>query len=1202
MNGLTSFDWLLIPGVVSPGTIDWAIQVDGIEVVSGSSSIADRVVRISLDNSEVMTLSYALVNATRSIFDYTSINLVIGAQQGEATVGGLAIKSDGIIDFDLGPGDALVLAINDNIPTSTLSGSTRLVPLSMRFLKAGALEVTITKLETSSSFTTDELILNNVSSTLTPSYQWIEVTSTHNVTEGIPARVQVDVDGIHSSATIEVDLASYTHSLSQTGPNSGNLLLLHPTKPYEHTIIDGFVNSTVRFQINASWDDEELVWLKARIILDDGRRSVPKQQLFGIGTRPGIENDIEVRDWSIRNDLGLKIPSSMSYLRANSEVNISVQLGFEGMDDTVSPRSGDAVVKLYENRTLTEEKLLASISTFDKGWVHFVFNTPAGTGDVEYRISAASLHGADNITNLLMSRTFVVDSLAPTLINKNVDDFDHLEPTLTQRLTFEIFDRPVLPTAIQLYLWRDWEDDGDMDGIAGDDEYQSYSLNLPTNLSKQQGNYTITMDDSLAPDGGFVHGYLNGGDPAGNLIEGGAFDTPLFIYQLKRDGAPLLSGEGGFLDGTHDYLHPSINYEMSVPIFEPNGISDIDHISFELASNSAIDRLPIYWNGSSARCETNSLYLINLDCDVVPENGDLTPFTSQLNLEIEFELDWGLPLESDLRREPSIEVVDRAGQSAWLTLPSLRWRFSPDLAIDSDTLSLDPLDGTLSHDGAWIQPLSDIIVNGSVIFPSSGEHPTVSHTVALLYNGIEHHIETDAAGLWEIILTGPASSGTLPLSVFLIELPAQANDLTDSDATRRWITVDGTSPHPESLLAPRLGREIPVASLQNLSIEISIKELEEIKIDSIELHWRLVRRDSSGRPYANGVEAMLLPGGAIAGQALLVRSVVQVSEGLPPTIFSEQLKLEVWITGEDRAGNQITSTVGFNSESNPFGHWDIERQASAFAIDQDGVSYSRTGPIELGQLVMITIEISNDGEAHGWGNLSLVEQRSDGTTVSITSSPLPFDIQAGGRSTVSIDWVPKGEGHVSVIAIINGNTIATGDKLEVTTISENGLEGVLGSTPPVMIAVFAILFLILISVILLAIRTTGEGEEEWDDEMWDDLDQSVDVLTDDFKQRVAAAPAPVPAAAQHQPPASVEAASNALVGPTPDSSLQPPTPSQSYGQHESHSLQPSPQTVAPTNQFTSPIVGVDATTYQQWLNMGWSPEQIEAWWMAQQQQ
>jgi len=1200
MNGINSFDWLLIPGSVSPENIDWSIKVDGSEVISGSIAIAERAVRVSLNNSEVMTLSYALVNATPSIFDHTSIDLVIGAQQGEATVSGLAIKSAGIIDFDLGPSDALVLAINDNIPTSTLTGLTRLVPLSMRFLEAGALEVTITKLETSSSFTTDSLILNNVSSTLTPSYQWIEVTSTHNVTDGVPARVQVDLAGVVNSATIEVDLTTNTHSLRQTGSNSGDLLLLHSTKPYEHTSIDGFVNSTVRFQINASWDDEELVWLKARIILEDGRRSVPKQQLFGIGTRPGIENDIEVRDWSIRNDLGLKIPSSMSYLKANAEVNISVQLGFEGMDDSVAPRTGDAIIKLYENRTLSEEKLLSSISTFDKGLAHFVFNTPSGTGDVEYRISVASLHGADNSSNLVMNRTFVVDSLAPTLINKNVNDFDHLEPTLNQRLTFEIFDRPVLPTDIQLSLWRDWEDDDDMDGIAATDEYQSYSLNLPTNLSKQQGNYTISIDDSLAPDGGIVHGYLNGGDPAGNLIEGGAFDTPLFVYQLKRDGAPLLSGEGGFIDGTHVYLHPSIHYELTLPIFEPNGVSDIDHILFELASNSAIDRLPIYWNGTSARCETNSLYLIDLDCDVVPEDGDLTAFTSQLNLEIEFELDWGLPLESDLRREPSIEVVDRAGQSAWLTMPSLRWRFSPDLAINSDTLALHPLDGTLSHDGAWIQPSSDIIVNGSVVFPSSGEHPTVSHTVALLFNGIEHHIETDSEGLWEIILTGPASSGSLPMSVFLIELPAQANDLTDSVATRRWITVDGTSPHPESLLAPRLGREIPVASLENLSIEVSIKELEEIKVDSIELHWRLVRRDNSGRPYASGVEAMLLPGGAVAGQALLVRSVVQISEGLPPTIFSEQLKLEVWLTGEDRAGNQITSTTGFNSETNPFGHWDIERQAPLFAIDSDGLSYSRNGPIELGQLVMITIEISNDGEAHGWGNLSLVEQRSDGTTVAITSTPLPFDIQAGGRSTVSIDWEPKGEGHVSVIAIIDGNTLATGDKLEVTTISEEGLDGVLGSTPPVMIAVFAILFLILISVILLAIRTTGEGEEEWDEEMWDDVEQSADVLADNFKQRAAVAPAPAPTT-HHQPPDAEEAASYALLNPT----VTTPTPTQATTQSQAvgqPAAQASPQTVTPTQHFSSPLAGVDAATYQQWLNMGWSPEQIESWWIAQQQQ
>jgi len=634
---------------------------------------------------------------------------------------------------------------------------------------------------------------------------------------------------------------------------------------------------------------------------------------------------------------------------------------------------------------------------------------------------------------------------------------------------------------------------------------------------------------------------------------------------------------------------------MQIPVFDPNGISDIDRIVLELASNSAVDRLPIVWNGSTAKCDSTSSHIVNLDCDVVSRSGSLDPFSTDLDLEIEFGLDWTLPVESELRREPALEVIDRAGQSAWVSLPDLRWRFSPDLAIDSDTLLLDPLDGTLSHNGAWVTPGSDIIVNGTVVFLESGESPTIPHTVAVLFAGYEQRVESDAEGRWEVMLRAPSSSGELPLEVELIELPPQARDLTDHKETRRWIRVDGTAPRPDQILAPRAGREIPVASLENLSVEIGLRELEEIDVSSLMLHWKLARRDGSGLPYANGEGQMEIPGGAVAGQSLVARAVVPVSQGLPPTVFGEELRLEVWVTGQDRAGNVVSSSDGFNSESNPFAKWDIERLAPNFSIDEDGVSYSRTGAINTGQVVMISVEISNEGDAHGWGNLSLIEERPDGTTVTITSVPMEFDIAPGGRKTVNIDWEPKSEGHVSVVAVVDGETLATGDRIEIVTVDSESASAIFGSTQPVMLAVFAVLIAILVGVILLAIRTTGESED-WDDDLWDDMEQSDEVLRDDFASSRAAPPT------QHSTPVT-----------------QRPVHSDPYVQQlinqgystsvaEQHAAAVRTRTMAsvevsaPANPATnsSPLPGVDAATYQQWIAMGWSHEQIVAWWQTQQ--
>ena len=196
---------------------------------------------------------------------------------------------------------------------------------------------------------------------------------------------------------------------------------------------------------------------------------------------------------------------------------------------------------------------------------------------------------------------------------------------------------------------------------------------------------------------------------------------------------------------------------------------------------------------------------------------------------------------------------------------------------------------------------------------------------------------------------------------------------------------------------------------------------------------------------------------------------------------------------------------------------------------------------------------------------------------------------------MNIDWEPKSEGHVSVVAVVDGETLATGDRIEIVTVDSESASAIFGSTQPVMLAVFAVLIAILVGVILLAIRTTGESED-WDDDLWDDMEQSDEVLRDDFASSRAAPPT------QHSTPVT-----------------QRPVHSDPYVQQlinqgystsvaEQHAAAVRTRTMAsvevsaPANPATnsSPLPGVDAATYQQWIAMGWSHEQIVAWWQTQQ--
>ena len=243
-------------------------------------------------------------------------------------------------------------------------------------------------------------------------------------------------------------------------------------------------------------------------------------------------------------------------------------------------------------------------------------------------------------------------------------------------------------------------DDSNVNGVIDADEFEPMNLQIPNDLTASSGNYTFLLDDTDADDGDRVAGYVIGADPAGNAVTDGGSSSEssqLFTYQVLPDGPPLIPGEGGFADapdGRMSYLHPGVDYEFGLHIVEPNGWSDIGELRLQLASNSVSDTLAIEWSASNGQCEVLSAHLNVERCGVRAWTGELTPFNPDLEFFVEFQLNWTLPREGDMRWEPSIEVTDRSGQGAWLSLPQLRWRYSPDLAIDTDDMTLSIGTGT----------------------------------------------------------------------------------------------------------------------------------------------------------------------------------------------------------------------------------------------------------------------------------------------------------------------------------------------------------------------------------------------------------------------------------------------------------------------------------------------------------------------------
>ena len=95
-------------------------------------------------------------------------------------------------------------------------------------------------------------------------------------------------------------------------------------------------------------------------------------------------------------------------------------------------------------------------------------------------------------------------------------------------------------------VWKEWEDDANLNSWPYEGEYSSVSLLLPSDLTALTGVYTLMLDDTQGSLGQKVAVYLEGTDPSGYSIQDGGSaeeDDQLFIYQLAVDGAPELASD-----------------------------------------------------------------------------------------------------------------------------------------------------------------------------------------------------------------------------------------------------------------------------------------------------------------------------------------------------------------------------------------------------------------------------------------------------------------------------------------------------------------------------------------------------------------------------------------------------------------------------------------------------------------------------------
>ena len=112
-----------------------------------------------------------------------------------------------------------------------------------------------------------------------------------------------------------------------------------------------FLEVMHHFRFPDGWDDEAAATMSVSLISSSGPL-LPVSKVFGLGLDNGVENDVEIKSWSILSNNGIRSSADYPYLRAGEVVHMEVQLGFENTTEG-KPRSGQTLVRFLSMETST---------------------------------------------------------------------------------------------------------------------------------------------------------------------------------------------------------------------------------------------------------------------------------------------------------------------------------------------------------------------------------------------------------------------------------------------------------------------------------------------------------------------------------------------------------------------------------------------------------------------------------------------------------------------------------------------------------------------------------------------------------------------------------------------------------------------------------------------------------------------------------
>ena len=175
------------------------------------------------------------------------------------------------------------------------------------------------------------------------------------------------------------------------------------------------------FKFTEQWNDEESLVVSVNLIAPTGPM-LPVSMNFGLGSSLGVENDVSVVNWGIVNENQVESMLSAPYLNPGDDVVVEVELGFENVPMSPSPRTGSTLV-----RFLVDGTEIQSSSLISNGIVSFPWTVPVNKESVTLSLDVSPLNGQDIVFDVPSSVVFEFDTVDPELLSVSVSEFAHVD-------------------------------------------------------------------------------------------------------------------------------------------------------------------------------------------------------------------------------------------------------------------------------------------------------------------------------------------------------------------------------------------------------------------------------------------------------------------------------------------------------------------------------------------------------------------------------------------------------------------------------------------------------------------------------------------------------------------------------------------------------------------------------------------------------